>query len=102
MLGGLGIDTAGPEEQVEVLVEALGYGVEAASAGHFKVRLVAGAEANVVDELVSSVILSEEVGATVDWHGGHLDDAGTVVDGAGGDRLTELNRFPFQLEYRYQ
>jgi hypothetical protein len=102
VLRGVCVDTGGAKQQVKVFFEPLRDRIQAASAGHFEIAPVSGAQPDVMDLIVGSAMLCEEVGAAVHRHTVDLTDSGTVVDGAGRDRLTELNRLPFQIEHRNQ
>jgi hypothetical protein len=102
VLRGVSVDTGGAEQQVKVFFEPMRHWIEASGTGHFKITLVAGAQTNVMDQLMGPVILREEISAAAYWHAVYLANPGTVIDGAGGNRLIELKRLPFKLEHRYQ
>jgi hypothetical protein len=99
MLRGACVDTAGAEKEVEVFVQAMGDWIEAAGARHFKVALVAGAQTDVVDQVVGAVMLGEKICAAVHRHAVQLPDPGAVIDGAWGNGLAEFNRLPFEIEH---
>jgi hypothetical protein len=102
VLRGVCVNTGGPEKQVEVFFQAMSDRIEAAGAGHLEVALVGGAQTDVVDMLVGTAMLGDEVGASAYRHAVQLPDAGAVVDGAGRNGLAKLKRLPFQIEHCYQ
>jgi hypothetical protein len=99
VLGTRSVNPGGAEKQVELLVELLGDRIEAPGAGHFEITLEASAETNVLDQLMGTSVLGDQVGAAAHGHGVQLTNAGAIVDGAGRDGLTKFDRLPFQLEH---
>jgi hypothetical protein len=96
------VDTGGAEKQVEVFFQPMGHRIEAAGARHFEVGLVGRAQTNVVNLIVAPAMLGEQVSAAAHRHTVQLTDAGAVIDGAGGNRLAEFKRLPFQIEHGNQ
>ena len=102
MLRGACIDTNGTEKQIKLLFEPLRDRIQAAGAWHFKITLVAGAQTDVLDQIVGAAMLGEEIGAAAYRHAVDLPNPGAVIDGAGWNRLTEFKRLPFEIEHRNQ
>ncbi len=92
-----GVNPGGAEEQVKVLVEPLGHWVKAAGAGHLKITLVSGTQADVVDQLVRAAMLGQQVCTAGNRESAHLLYAGTVIDSARRDSFAEINRLPFEI-----
>lgn len=92
-LGGIGIGGVGAEDQVEVAGEVLEHWIEAAGALELEGSVVAGAEADVLDDLPGTPVLDEEVGASLDGEGTGLTEVRGVVDGADREGVVEVERF---------
>jgi hypothetical protein len=88
----------GTEDEVEFALHGNGDGVDAAGAEDFEVAFIAGAEADIADELVGAAVFDEKVGLAVDGQGADLEDVGGVVDQAGSELLVDDKRFFFEIE----
>jgi hypothetical protein len=100
VLWGVCIDTDGAEKQIEAFFQVLRHRIKTAGARHFEITLVAGAQTDVVDEIVGAAMLGNEIGAAAHRHPANLLDPGSIIDRAGRDRVTEFKRLPFKIEHR--
>jgi hypothetical protein len=96
-LTGVGVGGIGAKEEVEVGVEGLVDGFEAASAELLEVAGGGGAEADVLDEVAGAAVLDDEFGLAFYGEGTDLADVGGVVDDAFGDGFVEEERFIDEL-----
>ncbi len=94
---GVGIGIFWPKDEVELAGEVLGHGIETAGALDGEVALVAGAEANVFDDLLVPAVFEQEFGAAFHGDGAGLDEAVGVVEGAGGEVDLDLEGFLVQI-----
>ena len=102
MLRTLGIDAGGPKEQIKMLVEPLRNGIEAAGTGHLEISFVARTQADIVDQLVSAPIFSEQVSPAGDSKIAQLLNSRTVIDSSGRNRFLEFKRLPFEIRHSNQ
>jgi hypothetical protein len=98
----LGIDARRPKEQIEMLIEPLSNGIEAAGTGHLEVSFVARTQADIVDQLVSAPVFREQISPAGDSKIAQLLNSGTVIDSSGRDRLLEFKRLPFEIKHSKQ
>jgi hypothetical protein len=95
---GVCVDAGWAENEVEVFIQPMGYGIKAAGARHFEVALIRRPQTDVMNQIMGAAVLGEEVGATAHRHAVQLPDPGPIIDGAGRNGLAELKRLPFQIE----
>ena len=97
MLRSVAIGPGWAKKQVEVAVEGVFDRIETSGAEGLKTAFIVGANPDVVDGLVWSAVLDDEVGAPVDSERIELADIKTVLDDAGLVAEVELDGFPFQI-----
>lgn len=98
-LAGVGIGIGGAEEEVELTLEALGDGIEAAGTEQREVAGVGGAQADIFNDLFVAAVLKDEFGAAVEGEGAGLKDVRVVVNGTGGEAGVDLERFPGDISW---
>lgn len=96
-LAGGGIGVGGAEQEVKVSLERLRNGLEAAGAQQGEITGVAGAEADVLDDLLVAAMFEDELGAAVESEGAGLEDVRRVVDDTCGEAGINFERFPCEV-----
>jgi hypothetical protein len=98
MLGSVAIGASWAKKQVELLVERMFHGVEAAGAENLKAAFIGRTDPDVVDCVVRPAVLDDEVGTAVDGEGLKLVDIETVFNAAGFVGEVELEGLPFEVD----
>jgi hypothetical protein len=81
--GGVGVGAQRAVNEVEVTLERLGNGGEAAGTLEFEVGGIVGADADVVDDVMGAIVFFDEVGAALDGERRGLANFFAEVDGSG-------------------
>jgi hypothetical protein len=98
VLAGDGVGGFGAEEEVEVTGEGDGDGFDAAGAKDLEVAAIAGAEADVVDEVSGAAVFDDQFSPAFYGEGAGLAEVGGILEGSGGDGFVEFEGFVYELE----
>src|SRR5271168_280091 len=102
MLGSVAIRAGWAKKQVEVPVEGVFDGVEAAGAEGLEAAFIGCADSNIVYGFIRAAMLDDKIGAAVNGERIELADIEAVFNAAGLVGEIELEGLPFQVYNRNQ